>query len=164
MTVLQSQPPLPGPARYDSDILAWAWEQAALLRAGRVAELDLENLAEEIEDVGRREQRELASRMAVLLAHLLKWAWQPERRGSSWVATIRHQRERLARRLERTPSLRGCLSDPEWWTDAWGDARLDMARETGIGFDLLPPTCPWTLAEVLDANYWPAAVGDPSPG
>ncbi|MDR3089077.1 MAG: DUF29 domain-containing protein, partial [Desulfobulbaceae bacterium] len=69
---------------YETDVVAWAGEQARLLRAGRFDLLDIENIAEEIEDVGKAEQRELMSRMAVLLAHLLKWQYQPERRGKSW--------------------------------------------------------------------------------
>ena len=77
---------------YDKDINAWAQEQARLLRAGRFEMLDIEHIAGEIEDVGKSEQRELASRMAVLLAHLLKWQYQPERRGASWEKTIKAQR------------------------------------------------------------------------
>ena len=142
---------------YEGDVVAWAQQQARLLRAHQFDALDIEHIAEEIEDVGKSEQRELASRMAVLLVHLLKWQRQPERRGSSWEATIRHQRERVVRRLERTPSLKSSLTDPDWWADAWGDARMETARETGIGFDALPDHCPWTADEVLDPQYWPTA-------
>ncbi|WP_295384794.1 DUF29 domain-containing protein [uncultured Thiodictyon sp.] len=142
---------------YDTDVVAWAQQQAQLLRAGRFEALDIEHIAEEIEDVGKSEQRELESRMAVLLAHLLKWHYQPERRGRSWEATIRHQRERVSRRLERTPSLKTSLTDPDWWADTWGDARLETARETGIGFDLLPADCPWTTTEILNPEFWPTS-------
>lgn len=83
---------------YDKDVVAWAAEQAALLRAGKLSDIDIEHIAEEIEDVGKSEQRELASRMAVLLAHLLRWQYQPERRGSSWKTTLRLQRSAIARR------------------------------------------------------------------
>ena len=69
---------------YKTDVVAWANEQAAFIRAGRFDLLDLENIAEEIESVGKSEKRELASRMSLLLAHLLKWQYQPVRRGSSW--------------------------------------------------------------------------------
>ena len=138
---------------YDLDIVAWANEQARLLRAGRFDLLDIEHLAGEIEDVGKSEQRELAARMAVLLTHLLKWAHQPQRRGASWECTIREQRRALARRLQKTPSLRGCLTDPDWWSDAWLDARTDAAKEAGMGFEVFPPVCPWTASEVL-ADGW----------
>ncbi|MCU0736148.1 MAG: DUF29 domain-containing protein [Methylotetracoccus sp.] len=143
---------------YDADIVAWAQEQARLLRAHRFDALDIEHIAEEIEDVGKSEQRELANRMAVLLAHLLKWQYQPERRGNSWAATIRHQRQRMARRLERTPSLQSCLIDAEWWADAWGDACSEAAEQTGMGFDAFPSDCPWTAAAILSAEFWPESV------
>ncbi len=143
---------------YDGDVVAWAQEQARLLRARRFEALDIEHLAEEIEDVGKSEQRELASRMAVLLAHLLKWALQPERRGRSWEATIRHQRERIARRIARTPSLKASVADPDWWADAWGDARLQTTQETGIGFDRFPQDCPWCPDEVTDPEFWPSEM------
>lgn len=140
---------------YESDIVAWASEQARLLRAGRFDLLDLAHLAEEIEDVGKSEQRELANRMAVLLAHLLKWQFQPERRGTSWQVTIREQRRAITRRLQKTPSLQNCLNDSAWWEDAWLDARSEASRETTLGFDTFPPACPWTNQEILDAGWLP---------
>src|SRR5471032_3643024 len=92
---------------YEEDVVAWASEQAALLRAGKLSSIDIEHIAEEIEDVGKSEQRELASRMAVLLAHLLKWQFQPSRRSKSWKFTIRTQRKEVAYVLDEAPSLRG---------------------------------------------------------
>jgi hypothetical protein len=142
-------------ALYDTDVVAWANEQARLLRAGRFDQLDIEHIAEEIEDVGKSEQRELASRMAVLLAHLIKWQHQPARRGKSWEVTIRTQRNSIARRLRRTPSLVQSLHDPDWWADAWDDALDAATRETGL--DDLPSTCPWTSAQVLDLDWLPPA-------
>ncbi len=135
--------------RYDQDIIAWANEQANLLRAGRFDQVDILHLAEEIEDVGKSEQREWASRMSVLLAHLLKWDIQPERRGASWECTIREQRRALQRRLNKTPSLRQCLDDAEWWEDVWLDARTEASRETGVGFEIFPASCPWKQEEIL---------------
>ena len=140
---------------YDLDVVAWANEQARLIRAGRFDLLDLEHIAEEIEDVGKSEQRELANRMAVLLAHLLKWQYQPERRGASRDATIRHQWQRIERRLAKTPSLRGCLNDPDWWDDAWGDAFEVASAETGLGIEIFPAVCPWAVAEVLGPDWLP---------
>ena len=74
--------------RYEKDVVAWSREQAELLRAGRWAELDINHIADEIDDVGKSEQRELANRMAVLLAHLLKWQFQPDRQSANWRRTI----------------------------------------------------------------------------
>src|SRR5581483_9197759 len=93
-------------ASYEKDVLLWSQEQARLLRTGQFGRLDIEHLADEIEDVGRSEKRELASRMAVLLAHLLKWRLQPEMRTPSWRKTIGHQRQRVELLLKETPSLK----------------------------------------------------------
>ncbi|MBK5966540.1 hypothetical protein CCR95_21300 [Thiocystis minor] len=141
---------------YENDLVAWAQEQASLLRARRFDLLDITHLAEEIDDVGKSEQRELANRMAVLLVHLLKWQYQAARRGTSWESTIREQRRALARRLQKTPSLRTCLEDSDWWEDAWLDARTEATRETGIGFDVFPPVCPWTASNILDDRWTPS--------
>lgn len=82
---------------YETDVVAWAEEQAALLRSGQLSAIDASKIAEEIEDVGKNEQRALASRLAVLVAHLLKWKFQPELRSKSWQNTIREQRSAIAR-------------------------------------------------------------------
>ncbi len=104
---------------YETDIVAWAREQAALLRSGQLSALDIEHIAEEIEDVGKSEKRELASRMAVLLAHLLKWQHQPGRRGSSWTRTLKEQRKAIAAALRQTPSLKASLTDADWLAVVW---------------------------------------------
>jgi hypothetical protein len=140
-------------ATYDGDVVAWANEQAALLRAGKYHLLDTEHIADEVEDVGKSEERELASRMAVLIAHLLKWAFQPERRGRSWRATIALQRKAIERRLTKTPSLKPELDDPEWREIVWGDAVAIAERETGLSD--LPEQSPWTFDQVRDPNFLP---------
>ncbi|MBK1641444.1 hypothetical protein CKO12_06060 [Chromatium okenii] len=138
---------------YEQDIVAWANQQAAALRTGHFAQLDLEHLAEEIEDVGKSEQRELMSRMAILIGHLLKWCYQPERRGASWESTIRTQREAIARRLQRTPSLKCTLFDPDWFADAWSDGRDLAVRETGVSD--LPNDCPWSIEMIFTSTWLP---------
>lgn len=138
---------------YDEDVIAWANEQAALLRAGKLSAIDIEHIAEEIEDVGKSEQRELANRMAVLLAHLLKWQYQPERRGSSWQATIREQRRAIGVVLRKTPSLRNSLTDPEWITGVWADAKSKAIEETGL--DVFPEDYPWSMEQALDPTFFP---------
>lgn len=141
--------------KYDEDVIAWANEQARLLRAGRFDMLDIEHLADEIEDVGKSEKRELASRMAILLCHLLKWQFQPERRGNSWKHTINSQRKRLKRALGITPSLNALLHDREWFNDAWDDGLLMAANETGKETDAFPPACAWTIDELFDETFYP---------
>ncbi len=135
--------------RYDKDVLLWSQEQARLLRAGRFAELDIEHLADEI--LG--EKRELASGMAVLLAHLLKWRVQPESRTNSWRATIRDRRRRIALAIRETPSLKAVMRNPDWIEDTWLDARALARKETGI--ETLPETCPWMMEQAADADFWP---------
>jgi hypothetical protein len=140
---------------YEKDVVAWAWEQAALLRAGELASIDIEHIAEEIEDVGKSEQREFASRMSVLLAHLLKWQVQPERRGNSWSNIIRTQRAAIGRRLRKTPSLRPMITEADWIADMWGDACEQAANEMQIGVTALPHDCPWTMKQVLEEEFFP---------
>ena len=138
---------------YDIDIAAWAQEQSRLLRAGRFDSLDIEHIAEEIEDVSKSEQRELASRMAVLLAHLLKWQFQPERRGNSWRRTIIAQRKEIAYHLEEAPSLKAKLTDVRWFDMVWSKALAQAASDTGL--DVFPEICPWVTDEILGQEFWP---------
>jgi hypothetical protein len=139
---------------YDGDVVAWANEQARRLRAGEFHRLDIEHIADEIESVGRSEQQELVNRMAVLIAHLLKWHYQPERRNRSWELTIKAQRRQSQRRLRKTPSLRPMLTDPEWISEIWGDGVLAAMKETGL--EDFPETCPWDLeTEVLRDDWLP---------
>ncbi len=142
-----------GKIDYATDIVAWSREQARWLKAGRFDQLDLEHLAEEIEDVGKSEQRELASRMAVLLAHLLKWERQPDRRGASWEVTIRNQRKGIIRRLNKTPSLKTDLQDEDWWEGVWEDATAQAAEETGLSS--FPEHCSWSAEQVLGLDWLP---------
>ena len=145
---------------YENDIVAWANEQAYLLRSGKLSALDIEHIAEEIEDVGKSEQRELASRMAVLIAHLLKWQYQPERQSRSWQRTIKEQRKAIARRLIKTPSLNSLANDAEWLEDAWGDAVSIAINETGMGS--FPESCPWAIENILSDNWLPTSNEDKS--
>ena len=142
-----------GDDTYEQDFHAWAMHQAALLRAGRLTELDAENVAEEIEALARSEKRELSSRLAVLLLHLLKWSHQTERRGNSWRFTIEEQRELLAEHLAENPSLRARLDTAIH--GAYGAALRRAERETNLPRDHFPSSCPYTAAQVLDEAFWP---------
>ncbi len=149
---------VPKPVSYAEDVAAWAVEQARLLRAGQFDLIDIEHIADEIEDVGTSESRELASRMAVLLMHYLKWQFQPSLRTASWYNTAVLQRRMIERRLKRTPSLRTLLSDAEWLADVWDDARIQAVKETGLGLDAFPEACPWALAEMMLDGWMPREV------
>jgi hypothetical protein len=148
---------------YDKDVVAWAHEQAQLLRSGQLSDLDIEHIAEEIEDVGKSEQRELANRMAVLLAHLLKWEFQPDVRSSSWEATIHTQRNSIERRIRKTPSLKASLSDADWWADAWDDAVNAASKETGMAYTDFPDVCSWSQEQVMDHHFLPGQSNTPQP-
>lgn len=137
---------------YEKDIVAWANEQAQLLRAGRFDQLDIEHIAEEIEDVGKSEQRELATRMALLLAHLLKWQYQPERQGASWHRTISEQRKGIKKRLAKSPGLQPVLTDADWRAEIWADAVALAASDTGLAE--FPDDCPWSWQEEVLAEAW----------
>jgi hypothetical protein len=140
-------------ATYDRDFYAWANEQAALLRAGKLNEADVQNIAEEIESLGRSEKREIKSRLAVLLLHLLKWRFQPDKRSASWEESIRTQRRELPLVLADNPSLKSQW--PEFTAYAYRSARRDAAVETNLPFSRFPAECPWTLEQAIDDDFWP---------
>ena len=137
---------------YDTDFVAWAYEQAELLRAGDLAVIDAFNIAEEIEGVARNEKREVRSRLEVLLAHLLKWKFQPGHRGQSWELTIREQRERIEDVLEDSPSLRRLFDNERQMQRAWRAAVALATRETNL---LFPETSIWPIDQVLDPDFFP---------
>jgi hypothetical protein len=136
---------------YDADFYAWTQEQAFLLRSAQLDRLDLENLAEEIESLGRQERRELRNRLAVLIGHLLKWQYQPARKSVSWESTLRVQRQDVRRLLKENPSLQAYLSEAV--AESY-DTAIDLAiRETGL--DQFPEACPYSVDQILDAAFLP---------
>jgi len=142
------------PARlYETDFYGWAQHQAGVLRAGDFASLDLGNLIEEIEDMGKSRQRELESRLEILLMHLLKWQFQPKLIGSSWRSTIRVQRARLGKLLKENPSLKSRV--PHVFEDAYTFVIQLAGAETGIDESTFPAQCPWTFEQVMDSDFWP---------
>ena len=135
---------------YDEDVVAWAEQQSALLRAGRWSQLDIDNIAGEIEDVGKSEKRALCHRMAVLVEHLIKCRYQPERCGSSWLRTIREQRAQVRKLLRHSSRLRKLMKDPDFAEDVWRDAVILAVKEASL--DDLPELSPWTLDEALQED------------
>ena len=140
-------------AGYDSDFYAWALDQAARIRALAVPGLDTENVAEEIESLGRSQKHELLGRSTVLPMHLLKWQFQPERRGASWQSTFTAQRMRIAVILRDSPSPRRTV--PSVVAEADDDARELAAIETSLPLSIFPPACPWPPAEMLQKAWLP---------
>ena len=146
---------------YDADFFRWTQEQGRLLRAGVARGLDWENLAEEVETLGRSERREIRSRLAVLLLHLLKWQFQPDARSNGWRGTLLEQRRRLQSALKDSPSLKGYPL--EVLDEEYAPARLKAAGETGLPVEALPETCPYTVEQILDAAFLPDAGASEPP-
>lgn len=146
---------MPARSQYDADFYAWANEQAALLRAGKLDQADIANIAEEIESMGRTEKREMINRLAVLMLHLIKWRFQPALQSHSWRYSIREQRQRLSDHLDDNPSLRSNLD--ECMRKAYRLAALDAVRETGLPEEVFPTDCPWDFETVSDPAFWPEA-------
>ena len=140
---------------YDQDFYAWCLTTATLIRQGKWHDVDPEALAEEVESLGKSQQRELASRLDVLVMHLLKWQYQPARRqeGHSWRSTIRTQRRELRRLLQQNPSLVPQVTPVI--VEGYEDVLLEASDETRLPLATFPPTCPWQTEQVLDADFWP---------
>ncbi|WP_028323165.1 DUF29 domain-containing protein [Desulfatirhabdium butyrativorans] len=132
---------------YDQDFYQWTIEQANLLKAGALSQLDIENLIEEVESMGKSQKRALESRLTVLLMHLLKWDVQQELQCRSWQSTIAIQRKEIKRLLRANPGLKAIVNDvlPELFEDA-----IDIASiETGLPKSEFPETCPYTIEQIM---------------
>ncbi len=138
---------------YESDFYDWINQQADFLKSGRFADVDRMNLIEELESMGKSEKRALESRLTVLLQHLLKWQFQPVRRGKSWELTIKEQRLRIEKVLRDNPSLKRQLSP--CLLDAYAFAVIQAAQETGMDENTFPVECPWQLTQILDNTFFP---------
>jgi len=142
---------------YDKDFYAWTQEQASLLHSRQWSQLDLLNLVEEIESLGRQERRELINRLSVLIGHLLKWQYQSHRRTRSWIATIAIQRLEITELIEESPSLKPDLEAA--LRQAYLKAINLAIQETNLPNRTFPPNCPYSLEEILDDRFYP---GEPS--
>ncbi|MDB9451534.1 DUF29 domain-containing protein [Dolichospermum circinale] len=136
---------------YETDFYAWTLEQAKLLKQGQLNQLDILNLIEEIESLGKREKQELRNRLGILIGHLLKWEYQSNKRSNSWKATIREQRRRIKELLEENPSLKSYLS--EAMISAYQDG-IDLAiQETNLPDTTFPGENPYSISQILDPDY-----------
>ena len=140
-------------ARYDEDFFGWTEEQARLLRTGEFAQLDIDNIAEEMEDMGRSIRRELRNRLAVLTMHLLKWRYQPGHRSASWSATIREQRGQIADLLTESPSLKPILTQEVG--KIYRLAVNKACRDTGFPDAAFPLECPFTPEQIMAEDFLP---------
>ena len=146
-------------SEYDRDFYAWIQTQVQALRERRFDALDLENLAEEVEDVGKSLQRELRNRIEVILVHLLKWQYQPSRRSNSWRGTLIEQRHQIDLLLQQNPSLRRevAAAAAKAYVYACKKAHQEMTGGAKQAEMTFPSQCPWPPEQVLDDDFLPKA-------
>jgi hypothetical protein len=147
---------------YGADFAAWTADQAGRLRSLRPAGLDWENLAEEVESLGRSDKRAVGSDLKVLLEHLIKWRYQPDRRSASWSDSIEEHRDRILRILEDSPGLAALPA--EILEEEYGWARRKALRDTGLPSERIPDDCPFSAKQALDPDFWPDEANDPAEG
>lgn len=147
------RPPRPACRDYEADLVGWAIDNAALLRAGRLSEIDAAHLAEELEDLGKSERRSLGSHLRVLVTHLLKWQYQPGLRGASWRLSVLNARAAIRGILADSPSL--VPEAPRQLEANYHLARANAIGETGLAEAIFPSTCPYSIEQVLSDGFWP---------
>ena len=136
---------------YNQDYYQWLIHTAKLLEQKEFTKLDLENLIEEIESLGKSEKRAIKSNLIIVILHLLKWRYQPEKRSNSWKSSIREHRRRIQELLTDSPSLKNYL--PEILADCYLAAKKQASDETGLSVVAFPEQCPFSLAECLDEDF-----------
>ena len=144
---------------YEDDFVAWLEDQAQRARRGETESLDLENIAEELEGMARSDQREIRSRLIVLLTHLLNCSARPERRSSSWLGTIDEQRDGIAQLIKDSPSLRNYPA--RILDDCYPAARRNAANQMRLSLHAFPEHSPFGVEEVLDAHWLPGRTKSP---
>ncbi len=137
---------------YERDFYSWIAKNVELLKHRRFAELDVDVLIDELESMAKRDKRELTSRLMVLIAHLLKWQFQPEQRSGSWRGSIREQRIKIARQLDESPSLINYLDHGVKM--AYPDALKLVSAETGMEIADMPRECPYSMEQLLDDEFY----------
>lgn len=138
---------------YKHDFNAWVHSQISLLTQGKVSELDIEHLVEELEDMGKSNLNELESRYVILIAHLLKWQFQSDYQGRSWLNSIDEQRVQIGRLLRKFPSLKPKIQEAV--EDAYPDALKLAVKETTLDKSIFPIACPYSNEELLDDDFLP---------
>jgi Domain of unknown function DUF29 len=136
---------------YELDFYAWTVEQSKLLKEGDLQNLDIINLVEEVESLGKQQRQELRNRLGVLMGHLLKWNYQPEKKSKSWRVTIREQRREILIHLKENPSLKPYLE--EAIALAYESALDLVVRETPLDYPDLPTNCPYTVDQLFDPDF-----------
>jgi hypothetical protein len=136
---------------YEQDFYSWIQHHIALLKGSCFDEIDVDNLIEELEGMAKKDERELISRLIILMAHLLKWHYQPGMQSNSWLSSIIEQRAQVLFLLEDVPSLKNKI--PDAMLRAYPKARAVAVRETGLSD--FPQQCPYGEKQLLDEDFYP---------
>jgi hypothetical protein len=144
-------PEKPASADYDNDFYSWSLEQARLLREGQWAQIDRENVAEEIESLGREQFKKLESALRVLLIHMLKWDYQADRRSRSWALSIESQRVEIEHVIADNPGLKPRITEAV--TRAYRRGRIEAANETGLDTMVFPDACPYSFEDIMSRGF-----------
>lgn len=141
---------------YEKDFYSWIRGQIDILKAGKYEMADIENIIEELEDMGNKNADSIESFFVVIVTHLLKWQYQSDHRSNSWKGSITNGRTRIRRILKKNPGLKSILD--ELYSDVYSDALAMAVAETGIEISKFPSTNPWSKEEVMSLEYWPMEV------
>jgi hypothetical protein len=142
-------------ALYERDFYGWIQHHIELLKQGKLEQLEVDILIDELESMGKRDKRELVSHFIILIAHLLKWQFQPHQRSNSWQNSIDEPRIQITRQLEDSPSLKPLL--PEAIAKAYPDAVNLASRETRLSLSTFSPVCPYRLEQLRDEDFYPSS-------
>ncbi len=153
MALAKEKPRFEGQTDYEDDFEQWCYEQAELLRQRRFAELDLPNVIEELEDMGKEQRRALSSSYRILIAHLLKWQFQPQLRSRSWEQTIDRERDNIIDREKMNPSLG--KDAKRLVEEVYRRAIREAAKETELSRNTFPFDCPYSMEQLRDPDWMP---------
>ena len=138
---------------YEEDFYGWTMQNVQFLKQRNYQEADIEHIIEELEEMGTSNENQLINRLAVLIAHLLKWQFQPDFRGRSWEGTIEEQRRKIERIIKKNPSLKPKI--PEAIEEGFADSKAIIKKETPIDLKILPENCPYTFDQIMDNEFYP---------
>ncbi|MEM8638808.1 MAG: DUF29 domain-containing protein [Cyanobacteria bacterium P01_G01_bin.54] len=136
---------------YEQDYMAWLFHIAVLLEQQQWSQIDAPNLIEELKDMGKRERRAIPSHLEIVLMHLLKYRYQPQKRSNSWRYTLFEHRDRIAKQLADSPSLKAHLT--AHWASSYTTARRKATLKTGLNIRQFPESAPFTLEQTLDLDH-----------
>ena len=139
--------------RYEEDFYGWISTSIMLLKQKRFGEMDIDHLIEELEDMVSSNETQMINRLTLILSHLLKWQFQPNLRGHSWIYTIREQRKRSKIHIRKNPSIKSKINEIVF--DAYDIAISEAAKETGLNEDTFPIQCPYTLEQIMNDEFYP---------